>query len=78
MTIEKDLTKEEAYLAMFSFLEDYYERTNSDEIGSLLSSMCLMTDGMPMDQAFWDEWEQAVQKALKEDVDAEAKFSKNS
>ena len=71
--MSKNLSKKNAYLAMFSFLEDYYARTNSGEIGSLLSGMCLMTDGMPMDRAYWDEWERAVQKALDGGVDAGAR-----
>jgi hypothetical protein len=29
----KELTKQEAYLAMFSFLEAEYQLTSSDEIG---------------------------------------------
>jgi hypothetical protein len=69
------LTQKEAYLAMFSFLEDYYSRTKSDEIGSMLSGMCLMTDGKPMDGAYWNEWEQSVQKSLKGLVDAEMRLS---
>ena len=66
----KILSKKEAYLAMFSFLEDYYQRTQSDEIGSMLSGMCLMKDGKPMDAAYWEEWEQAIQKSINDTVDA--------
>ena len=73
--MSKNLTKKDAYLAMFSFLEDYYARTKSDEIGSLLSGMCLMHDGMPMDPAYWSEWERAVQNTLEGRVDAEVRFS---
>jgi hypothetical protein len=75
--MSKTLTSKNAYLAMFSFLEEYYMRTKSDEIGSLLSGMCLMNDGIPMDQAYWSEWERAVQKALEKQVDAGARFSKD-
>jgi len=71
---DKILTSRGAYLAMFSFLEDYYTRTKSDEIGSILSGMCLMSDGQPMDVAYWDEWELAIDKALNGDVDAEVRF----
>lgn len=73
---DKSLSSREAYLAMFSFLEDYYSRTQSDEIGSMLSGLCLMSDGKPMDPAYWDEWEQAVQKALNGNVDAEMRLDK--
>ena len=71
----KCLTEKEAYLAMFSFLEDYYNRTHSDDVGSLLSGMCFMNDGMPMDSAYWHEWKHSVQKALENEVDAEVRFS---
>jgi len=72
--MSKTLTPKDAYLAMFSFLEEYYMRTKSDGVGSLLSGMCLLSDGMPMDQAYWSEWECAVQKALEKKVDAEMRF----
>lgn len=74
----KILTEKEAYLAMFSFLEDYYLRTKSDEIGSILSGMCLMNDGEPMDAASWKEWEQSIQKALSGKVDAEVRLNKDN
>ena len=41
----RKLTEEQAYLAMYSFLSDYYDTTNSDEIGGLLGSMSLLEDG---------------------------------
>ncbi|SUC82805.1 Uncharacterised protein [Pannonibacter phragmitetus] len=75
---DKSLTLQEAYLAMFSFLEDYYSRTKSDEIGSMLSGLCLMSDGKPMDPAYWSEWEQAVEKAVSGEVDAEMHLTKKS
>jgi len=67
---EKVLSKKDAYLAMFSFLNDYYIRTRSDEIGSLLSGMSLLGDDMPMDRAYWHEWERAVENSLNGMVDA--------
>jgi len=73
--MSKILTEKEAYLAMFSFLEDYYKRTKSDEVGSMLSGMCLMNDGEPMDSAYWKEWKQSVEKSLKGTVDAEIGLS---
>ena len=76
MMQDTPLSSTDAYLAMFSFLEDYYRRTKSDEIGSILSGLCLMSDGKPMDPAYWDEWEQAVQKAINGDVDAEMRLDK--
>ena len=71
------LDEKQSYLAMFSFLEDYYHRTKSDEIGAMLGAMCLTSDGKPMDPAYWNEWEQAVQKAINGDVDAEMRLTKD-
>ena len=40
--MKKHLTHQEAYEAMFAFLEAYYDRSKSDEIGGLLGSMSLI------------------------------------
>ncbi|MCI5143731.1 MAG: hypothetical protein D3909_18805 [Candidatus Electrothrix sp. ATG1] len=52
-----------AYSAMFEFLLQYYERTKSDDIGTLLGSMSLLNDGKPADAAIWHEWVQCVNNA---------------
>ncbi|GAB2204987.1 hypothetical protein ROS1_18030 [Roseibium sp. ROS1] len=72
------MDEKQSYLAMFSFLEDYYHRTKSDEIGAMLGAMCLASDGKPMDPAYWHEWKQAVQKAINGEVDAEMRLTKKS
>jgi len=54
--VDKLLNVNEAYLAMFEFLERYYKRTKSDDIGGLLGSMSLLEDGVPIDKYLWDEW----------------------
>lgn len=46
-----NLNIEEAYLAMVKFLEKYYERTSSDDIGSLLSDMILIKKETTADPA---------------------------
>lgn len=74
--LSRKLTQREAYAAMFSFLENYYEQTSSDTVGSLLSGLCLMIDGMPMDMAYWVEWEEAVQKSLENKVNMKVEFVK--
>jgi hypothetical protein len=61
---EPKLTSRQAYLAMFSFLEAYYARGKSDEIGSILGSMTLLEDGFPADPAYLKDWEAAVSQAL--------------
>ena len=45
------LTDQQAYLAMFRFLENLYSTTQSNDIGGLLGSMSLLADGVPADSA---------------------------
>ena len=54
---------------MFEFLNSYYERTKSDDIGSLLSAMCIMEDGNPVDIAYKNEWKESIEKAIKGKTD---------
>ncbi len=58
---------------MYSFLEGYYQLTGSDEIGGLLGSMSLLSDGATTDPAILSEWLEAVQKAKNNEVDAQLK-----
>ena len=58
----KTLTFQEAFTAMQLFLEDYYERTHSDDVGALLGGIQLLEDGMTADPAVWDEWLKCVDK----------------
>jgi len=64
------LTSQQAYLAMFAFLEAEFRLTASDEIGGLLGEMSLLADGVPADSAVREQWNSAVQLALAGDVDA--------
>ncbi|MFY3135432.1 hypothetical protein ACOTFF_05165 [Achromobacter xylosoxidans] len=66
MTKEQVLTVEEAYRAMFYFLEGEYELTKSDELGGILGSLSwhIWTGRRPADPAAWQDWETAVRKAL--------------
>ncbi len=59
------LTKLEAFLAMTKFLEGYYQRTSSDDVGSLLSGMQILQDGDTADSAAWYDWIESVKKVLK-------------
>jgi len=61
------LTPQEAYEAMFRFLEAYYDRTGSDEIGALLGGMALDEDGQPMDPAAWSDWLAAIGEVARGD-----------
>ena len=58
------MTDEQAYAAMFHFLEDLYFRTKSDDVGSLLGSMSLLPDGGTADPAVAKDWQKAVQFAI--------------
>ncbi len=69
------LSKDQAYQAMYSFLEGYYQLTGSDEIGGLLGSMSLLSDGATTDPAILSEWLEAVQKAKNNEVDAQLKMT---
>lgn len=72
---EKKLDIQEAYNAMFEFLANYYERTQSDDVGALLGSMSLLGDGKPADPAIWQDWltsleASGVDNELKLDTDS--------
>lgn len=68
------LTPEQAYLAMFAFLEQYYELTAADDVGALLGSMSLLPDGQPIDPAMSSEWQEAVTRATSGGVMANVKY----
>ncbi|HAZ49460.1 MAG TPA: hypothetical protein DDW76_25155 [Cyanobacteria bacterium UBA11369] len=58
------LTEKQAFAAMVLFLESFYERTQSDEIGGLLSDLLMSEDGTTADPAAWDDWMECVRKIL--------------
>jgi hypothetical protein len=70
------LTKEEAYLAMFAFLEAYYLRGKSGEIGGMLGSMSLLQDGRAADSAIEKDWDDAIEKVIQGKVDAKSRITK--
>ena len=55
------LSVEEAYQAMFNYLENLYLLTNSDDLGGFLGSMALLPDGKPVDSAVWQDWLKSVE-----------------
>lgn len=59
------MTDKQAYSAMFHFLEQLYKRTKSNELGSLLGGMSMLEDGSPADPAIVEDWQQAVEYALR-------------
>lgn len=66
--MKKQLTIEQAYKAMFYFLENEYKSTEIDEIGGLLGSLSwkIFSDSQPADPAVWKNWIDAVQQALND------------
>ena len=64
------LTPDQAYLAMYSFLDAHYQRTKSDDIGALLGSMSFLPGGSTADPAVAVEWQEAVRAATSGSVDA--------
>ena len=58
--METILTVEEAYKAMYIYLNNLYEMTNSDDLAGFLGSMTLLEDGKPIDSAIWDDWLMAI------------------
>jgi hypothetical protein len=57
--------KKIAYKAMFKFLDEYYKRGKSDDIGALLGSLSLLNDGKSADPSMMDDWDEAYVEALK-------------
>ncbi|MDP9315270.1 MAG: hypothetical protein M3R24_31150 [Chloroflexota bacterium] len=65
----EQLSTEQAYKAMFLFLDKYYQETSSNDVGSLLSGMALLADGMPVDSAYAHEWQECVAQVLRGDAE---------
>ena len=58
------LTERQAFVAMIEFLDNYYQQTQSDDIGALLGSLQLLEDGKLADPAMWNDWSECVKKTL--------------
>ncbi len=54
------ITEDQAYAAMFSYLNSDYERSPSDGVGALLGSMSIQADGKSADPAAYEDWLSAV------------------
>lgn len=63
--MDTNLTTLEAFNAMKKFLEVYYQRTKSDDIGSLLDDLQLFPKGGTFDPAAWDDWLESIETILK-------------
>lgn len=49
---------------MLTFLDTFYRKNKSDELGALLGSMSLLRDGLPADSAYAKDWYTAVSKVV--------------
>ena len=65
------LTKNQAFLAMYSFLDGYYQATKSDDVGGILGGISLLPDGSLADPATKEDWDAAVQSVMSGKVNAE-------
>lgn len=64
----KQLSVQEAYAAMFAFLENRYRLTKSDELGALLGRMSLLPNGSTADPAIWEDWLNTIEQAGSNNV----------
>ena len=62
------ISPEQAFAAMFVFLDEYYHRTNGKAmLADVLGDIQLIRgDGMPADPAAWGDWLAAI-KAVQSD-----------
>ena len=61
------LTIRQAFDAMFCYLEDYYHRGKSDEVGDMLSNLDVnnvFKSGYTADPAAWSDWMKCVCQIL--------------
>lgn len=49
------LTKKQAYMAMFFYLENLYNLTHSDDLGGFLGGIIFLEDGSTADSAAWSD-----------------------
>lgn len=62
------LTKHEAYVAMFYFLHDYWERhgrPEGDVLEILRDMQICLSNRMPVDLAHWLDWQRAINKVQR-------------
>lgn len=66
------MTSSQAFRAMICFLNEYYNKILSDDLGSLLGDMQLFQDGSgTWDSAVWNDWLVALEnKELVTEIDA--------
>ena len=68
--MENTLSTHQAYLAMYSFLEELYSEYGFDQLGPVLSNMSLLSDGGSADPATYHDFLRAIEKAKAGQVNA--------
>ena len=68
------ISEEQAYAAMYAFLTHWYQMTQSDDIAGLLGSMSLLPDGGTADPAIGSDWQEALARAKRGDVELALKL----
>lgn len=68
--MNEEVSVKQAYLAMYSFLEELYSRYGFDQLGGLLGGMSLLPDGTPADPAMWSDWLQCIERSKSEQIEA--------
>jgi hypothetical protein len=68
LAMNVQLTTMEAYAAMYAYLEIFYARTKSDDVGGLLGSMSLLADGSTADPAILKEWAECIRRVKNNEI----------
>ena len=71
---EKMLTVDDAYDATYDYLEKFYQKTNSDDVLTIVCDMLLLGDGRPKDVAIESDWSEALNKFLDQNPDIRQNF----
>jgi len=58
--MDDKLSVKKAYVAMYKYLEEYYDITKSHDVDSMLGDMSLLQDGQPADNAVTNKWLRAI------------------
>lgn len=62
----KTITDKEGYEAMLYMLMHYFELTGSNDLTDILSGGEYVQTDTPADSAFWEYWQEAIERVRKE------------
>lgn len=55
-----NITTLQTYDAMYYFWDDFWKRNHSEVLSGLLGVMVRLEDGLPVDQAIWEDWTKSL------------------